>query len=39
VAIVYAALRSIDKNGQCVKIADVIEDARKSLHARKVHVA
>src|SRR5215813_3226397 len=39
VAIVYAALRSIDKNGQAVKIADVIEDARKSLHARKVHVA
>jgi predicted dehydrogenase len=39
VAIVYAALRSIEKSGQAVNIADVIEDARKALHARKVHVA
>ena len=39
VAIVYAALCSIEKSGQAVKIADVIEDARKALHARKVHVA
>jgi hypothetical protein len=39
VAIVYAALRSVEKSGQAVKISDVIEDARKALHARKVHVA
>ena len=39
VAIVYAALRSIDRHGQSVRIADVIEDARKRLTERKVHVA
>ena len=39
VAIVYAALRSIDRHGQSVRIAEVIEDARKRLTERKVHVA
>jgi predicted dehydrogenase len=39
VAIVYAALRSIDRHGQGVRIAEVIEDARKRLTERKVHVA
>ncbi len=39
VAIVYAALRSIDRHGQSVRIGDVIEDARKRLTERKVHVA
>ncbi len=39
VAVVYAALKSIDRNGQSVRIADVIEDARKRLTERKVHVA
>ena len=39
VAIVYAALRSIDRQGQSVRIAEVIEDARKRLTERKVHVA
>src|SRR5229473_6030793 len=37
VAVVYAALKSIDRNGQSVRIADVIEDARKRLTERKVH--
>ena len=39
VATVYAALKSIDKHGQSVRIADVIEEARKRLTERKVHVA
>src|SRR3954468_6371877 len=39
VAVVYAALRSIERNGQSVRIAEVIEDARKRLTERKVHVA
>ncbi len=39
VAVVYAALKSIDRSGQSVRIADVIEDARKRLTERKVHVA
>jgi predicted dehydrogenase len=39
VAIVYAALRSIERNGQSVRIADVIEEARKRVTERKVHVA
>src|SRR5882672_10080367 len=39
VAVVYAALRSIEKNGQSVRIADVIEEARKRVTERKIHVA
>src|SRR6202162_2946553 len=39
VAVVYAALRSIDRHGQSVRIAEGIEDARKRLTERKVHVA
>ena len=39
VAIVYAALRSIDKNGQCVRVPDMIDEASKRLTERKVHVA
>ena len=39
VAIVDAALKSIDRNGASVRIADVIEEARKRVTERKVHVA
>jgi predicted dehydrogenase len=39
VAVVYAALRSIERSGQSVRIADVIEEARKRVTERKVHVA
>jgi predicted dehydrogenase len=39
VAVVYAALRSIERNGQSVRIADVIEEARKRVTERNVHVA
>jgi predicted dehydrogenase len=39
VAVVYAALKSIDRDGQSVRIPDVIEDARKRLTERAVHVA
>jgi predicted dehydrogenase len=39
VAIVYAALRSIDKRGQAVRIADVIADARWRVAERSRHVA
>jgi predicted dehydrogenase len=39
VAVVYAALRSIERNGQSVRIADVIEEARKRVTERKIHVA
>jgi predicted dehydrogenase len=31
VAVVYAALRSIDRKGQCVRIADVIAEARAKI--------
>src|SRR5690242_15809335 len=39
VAVVYAALRSIDRSGASVRIADVIEEARKRVTERNVHVA
>jgi predicted dehydrogenase len=39
VAVVYAALRSIERQGQGVSIANVIEEARKRVTERKVHVA
>jgi predicted dehydrogenase len=39
VAVVYAALRSIERNGASVRIADVIEEARKRVTERNVHVA
>ena len=39
VAVVYAALRSIERNGQGVRIADVIEEARQRVTERNVHVA
>jgi predicted dehydrogenase len=39
VAIVYAALRSIDLNGQAVKIADVTSAAQERLAKGKRHVA
>ena len=39
VAVVYAALKSIDRNGQSVRISDVIEEARKRLTERTMHVA
>jgi predicted dehydrogenase len=38
VAVVYAALRSIEKNGQLVRIADMITQARAKLHENS-HVA
>ena len=31
VAVVYAALRSIDRHGQCVKIADIISETQEKL--------
>ena len=34
VAVVYAALRSIDTKGQCVRIADVMEEARARIGAQ-----
>jgi len=34
VAVVYAALRSIDRKGQCVKIADVMEETRSKINAQ-----
>ena len=33
VAVVYAALRSIDQRGECVKLADVFSDARAKIEA------
>jgi predicted dehydrogenase len=39
VAVVYAALRSIELNGQCVKLADVIEAARQRAAEGKRNVA
>ena len=38
-AIVYAGLASIEKQGQAVKIADVIADAHKTLAEGNRHVA
>jgi len=29
--VVYAALRSIDKNGACVKLEDILQEARAKL--------
>jgi predicted dehydrogenase len=34
VAVVYAALRSIERKGQCVRVADVIEEARAKTAGR-----
>ena len=34
VAVVYAALKSIDRKGQCVKIADVMEETRARIGAQ-----
>lgn len=39
VAVVNAALRSIEARGQYVRIEDVIDEARSRAEARKVHVA
>src|SRR5262244_710394 len=39
VAIVYAALRSIDRRGQAVRIADVLADAHARVAERISHVA
>src|SRR5438874_2484540 len=39
VAVVYAALRSIEKNGQAVRIADVLADAHARVAERMSHVA
>ena len=34
VAVVYAALKSIDRKGQCVRIADVMEETRSRISAQ-----
>lgn len=34
VAVVYAALKSIDRKGQCVKLADVIEESRSKIETQ-----
>ena len=34
VAVVYAALKSIERKGQCVRIADVIEETRAKIGAQ-----
>ncbi len=39
IAIVFAALRSIDKQGQAVRIADVIAESHRKLAERSRHVA
>ncbi|HVZ51277.1 MAG TPA: Gfo/Idh/MocA family oxidoreductase [Pseudolabrys sp.] len=39
VAVVNAALRSIDNNGQYVRIGDILDEARVRAEARKVNVA
>jgi predicted dehydrogenase len=39
VAVVYAALRSIEKNGQAVRIADVLAEAHARVAERMSHVA
>ena len=39
IAVVYAALRSIEQHGQAVRIADVIADAQRRLAERSRHVA
>jgi predicted dehydrogenase len=39
IAVVYAALRSIEQHGRAVKISDVIGDAHKNLGERGRHVA
>jgi len=39
VAMVYAALRSIERKGQCVRISEVIEDARTRVGKGSGHVA
>jgi hypothetical protein len=36
VAIVYAALRSIEKNGQATRVADILEEAQARI-AEKAH--
>jgi predicted dehydrogenase len=38
-AVVYAGLRSIERNGQAVRIADIIADAHKKLAEGSRHVA
>jgi hypothetical protein len=38
-AVVYAGLRSIERHGQAVRIADVIADAHKKLAEGSRHVA
>ncbi len=39
IAVVYAALRSIEQKGQAVRIADVIADAHRKIAERGRHVA
>ena len=39
IAVVYAALRSIEKHGQAVAIADVIAESKRKLAQRTRHVA
>jgi predicted dehydrogenase len=39
VAVVNAALRSVDNSGQCVRIHDIMDEARMRAAARKINVA
>ena len=39
VAVVYAALRSIDNGGQYVRVGDILDEARTRAAARKVDAA
>ena len=39
IAVVYAALRSIEQKGQAVRIADVIADAHRKIAEKGRHVA
>jgi len=39
IAVVYAALRSIERDGQAVRLAEVIAEARARVAERSRHVA
>jgi predicted dehydrogenase len=39
VAVVYAALKSVERNGQCVKISEVMEEASRKIGAAARHAA
>ena len=39
IAVVYAALRSIERKGQYVRLAEVLDEARAQVTAQERHVA